>query len=246
MRRASPPRQRGATLFVVMVMVLLVTLLVLWSSRSAYLSELVTGNDSDYQRALEAAHAMVRDAELDIQNQRPDGTACTRDPQANCRTWGRLDAASRQAFYPEQESELHDVTARLRALTPPCSGGICAAITDDTPGNTEAPTPEFWTEPARLESMQSQGARYGEFTGARSGEVGNPLLVWSADDAKAWYWVELLAYNPASAFQGSASHTFAPDATTPQVYRITAIAQGVKRGTQAVVQTLFVWKKVDS
>ncbi|MEO8248504.1 MAG: PilX N-terminal domain-containing pilus assembly protein, partial [Burkholderiales bacterium] len=54
-RRRGRLRQRGVSIFVVLVMVLLTTLMMLWAGRTALFNELVTGNDSDYQRALEAA-----------------------------------------------------------------------------------------------------------------------------------------------------------------------------------------------
>lgn len=245
MKQRTPAQaQRGATLFVVMVMVMLTTLLVLWASRSAYFSELVTGNDSDYQRALEAAHAMLRDAELDIQGMQPDGSPCSSDASANCRIWNSFDAANAQAFYPEDESEMQDLVARLNQQSPPCVAGICAPITS-ADADSAAPATEFWTQPDQLEAMQGRAAHYGQFTGAQAGDVGNPLLV-SSSQTRAWYWVELLPYDSSTEFGGGAARVFAPDAATPHIYRITAVAQGLKPNTQAVVQTVFVWKKVES
>ena len=69
-------RQRGISLFVIMVIVLLSMLLALWASRTSWFGELVVGNDADYQRALEAAQAMLQDAELDIRRSKADGSAC--------------------------------------------------------------------------------------------------------------------------------------------------------------------------
>ena len=43
--------QKGITLIVVVVFVMLSMLLALWASRTAMFSELVVGNDVDYQRA---------------------------------------------------------------------------------------------------------------------------------------------------------------------------------------------------
>ena len=59
-------RQRGISLFVVIVIVLLSTLLSLWAARTSLFNELIVGNDADYQRAFEAAQALMQDAELDI------------------------------------------------------------------------------------------------------------------------------------------------------------------------------------
>ena len=56
----------------------------------------------------------------------------------------------------------------------------------------------------------------------------------------------MLPYDTASAIAAGPAQTFAPDSTRPNIYRITAVAQGLKPGTQAVVQSIFVWKKVSS
>ncbi len=70
-------RQRGISLLVVMIVVLLSSLLALWAFRTSLVNEAIVGNDADYQRAFEAAQAMVQDAELDIRGERPDGSSCT-------------------------------------------------------------------------------------------------------------------------------------------------------------------------
>jgi len=61
--------QRGIALYVVIVLVLLTMLLALWASRTAIFNELIVGNDADYQRAYEAAQAMLEDAKTDIMMQ---------------------------------------------------------------------------------------------------------------------------------------------------------------------------------
>jgi type IV pilus assembly protein PilX len=225
----SGPRQRGISLFVVMVMVLLTTLLVMGASRTALLNEMVTGNDSDYQRALEAAHAMVRDAEMDIKGEHPDGTPCV----GGCRARG-ADASA--TFYPTSDSQLQDLRAALAAITPSCAAGICV------PDNVH---PRFWGAKANLEAMKKSASAYGAYTGAKAAETGNPLLVSGAEQ-RAWYWVELLPYDMTAALTGGSAEAFAPDNDTPYIYRITAVAQGLKPGTQAVVRTILVRKNARS
>jgi type IV pilus assembly protein PilX len=234
MTRTSRSRQQGISLFIVMVVLLLSMLLVLWSSRTALFNELLTSTDSDYQRALEAAQAMVRDAEFDIQGQKPDGSACS---GSFCRA-PVIDASQGQAFYPENASDLHDLDAALAARNPSCAAGICTAT------NFAA---DFWTTAAALNAMKASAATYGQYTGAQTGDIGNPLLrAHTGTAAKAWYWVEVLPYDIASAISAGPAQAFAPDSTQPSIYRITAIAQGLKPGTQAVLQSVFVWKKVSS
>ena len=82
MRNTSFPnslrRQRGISLFIVIVLVMLSMLLALWSARTSLFNEMVVGNDADYQRAFEAAQALLQDAEFDIRGERPDGSECSR------------------------------------------------------------------------------------------------------------------------------------------------------------------------
>lgn len=236
-------RQRGISLFIVMVMVLLTTLFVMWSARTALFNELVTGNDSDYQRALEAAQAMVRDAEFDIKGQKPDGSACKAGAayDGSCRPTV-LNVVNGQVFFPQNTDDFQDLEAGLASATPSCVKGICLS------NNV---LPEFWTTESGakgLLAMKKLAARYGEFTGATATTaVGDQLLVSTAiSDAKAWYWVEVLPYDTSSAVAAGPAQTFRADSSTPYIYRITGIAQGLKQGSQAVVQTVFVWRKVDS
>ena len=77
--RRNGSGQRGVALFVVIIFMTLSVLLALWASRSALFGEMVVGNDADYQRAFEAAQALLQDAELDIRGENADGTKCTPD-----------------------------------------------------------------------------------------------------------------------------------------------------------------------
>ena len=52
--------QRGISFFVVIVLVMLSMLLALWGARTSLFSEMIVGNDADYQRAFEAAQAGTR------------------------------------------------------------------------------------------------------------------------------------------------------------------------------------------
>ena len=70
-------RQRGVALFVVIVVVMLSMLLALWASRTSLFNELLVGNDADYQRAFDAAQALLQDAELDIRGENADGSPCS-------------------------------------------------------------------------------------------------------------------------------------------------------------------------
>ena len=223
-------RQHGIALFVVLVTALLTTLLLLGSSRIALLDEIATGIDGDHQRTFEAAQAMLRDAEFDLKGEAPDGSPCA---AAACRKWGVLDAARGQVFYPTTAGELLDLQAALGANSPSCAAGICVP---------DKVRPQFWTDKAALAAMKKVAASYGAYTAAEATGAGNPLLA-SGTAQRAWYWVELFPYDMATASDGGLAEALAPDGTTPYVYRITALAQGLKAATQTVLQTTLVWKK---
>jgi len=229
-------RQGGAALVLVLVIALLGTLLVAWSSRTALLGERITGSDADYQRALQAAQAMVRDAELDIRGQRVDGSPCRSEPgyDGSCRL-KRLEADAGQVFFPQGSADFQALEAALLQRTPSCVKGICIA----------AHMPEaFWQAGdanGDFERMKAVAARYGEFTGgASSPHAGDPLLVPARDHA--WYWVEVLPYD----MRPARADPFRPDLDRPFIYRITGIAQGLQPKSLAVVQTLFIWRREDS
>jgi type IV pilus assembly protein PilX len=219
-------RQRGVALLVVMVMVMLATLLVIGAARTAWFNELLVGIEADHQRAFENAQALLRDAELDIQNSRPDGTPCSegRVDEIGCRPRG----VGRPWFPREGPVEFQQLRTLLASRQPSCMQGICVV---------EQVKAEFWLTADELERMKASAARYGEFTAA---QAGNPLLA-----SKAWYWVEVLPFNVDAPLPPD-SDAMAPDADHPYIYRITALAEGRKPATRALLQALFVWKKVDS
>jgi type IV pilus assembly protein PilX len=206
------PRQRGISLLVVLVIVLSSTMLALGALRTALLGEMATGHDSDYQRAFAAANALLRVAEAGILGGRPEGSACGVD---TCLDQRLLDVHAGRVFLPGNLSQWQDLQAALGAATPSCAAGIC--IPDRMPE-------QFWLDRTALDAMKKVAA--GPESGTR----------------RAWYWVELLPYDMAAAATGGLAEALAPDPTTPFIYRITAVAQGRKPGTQAVIQTTLVWK----
>src|SRR5256885_9861446 len=107
-------QQRGVALFVVIIFVMLSMLLALWASRTSLFNELVVGNDADYQRAYEAAQALLQDAELDIRGEKADGTVCTGQDNV-CRT-------STTAKIP---LETQEIAPLLSSLGTGCSQGLC-------------------------------------------------------------------------------------------------------------------------
>lgn len=231
MQRIPPIRdkrrpQRGVALFVVIVFVLLSMLLALWASRTSLFNEMVVGNDADYQRAFEAAQALLQDAELDIRGENADGSACTGSGDV-CRT-GTADKI------PLEAKDIGPLLATLDQQTSKCRNGLCAKRTDkqDFWNNTDA------SKGLTLAQMtvDSVGSRYGQFTGAALGDENkpaNPILAdTSAANRGGWYWIEVLPYDESNKnsglIVGSPNNLLPLNLTPSVVYRITALAFGRK------------------
>ena len=244
--------QRGISLFIVIVIVLLSTLLALWSSRTALFNEMVVGNDADYQRAFEAAQALLQDAELDIRDERSDGKPCKQD-----RPSGAEDTVCRQGSVdkiPLEEQEVGPLLAELDNQPTKCRHALCTK---------RLGRQDFWnysgegTAPANLKAgeislkalaVDGIGARYGQYTGAATGSNSNPILSDdSAADKGGWYWIEVLPHDESTTNFGLiVSDTPADDRQIlplillPNVvYRITALAYGRKPSTMVVLQQTY-------
>lgn len=250
-RRAPRHRanQRGVALFVVIVFVLLTMLAALWASRTALFGEMIVGNDADYQRAFEAAQALLQDAELDIREEHADGTPWRQSDAARtlnapcvansdiCRTKADLPRP------PETAEDLGDLLAHLKTQSTGCQHGLCLKRT----GNQD-----FWNDTATLTAMTAAnvGARYGQYTGAKKGNSSNPanpILQQTGAGKGGWYWIEVLPYDQSSKTSGvivggSGSTNLdllALNLKPHVVYRITALAQGLKPNTRVVLQQTY-------
>ena len=250
-RRAPRHRanQRGVALFVVIVFVLLTMLAALWASRTALFGEMIVGNDADYQRAFEAAQALLQDAELDIREEHADGTPWRQSDAARtlnapceansdiCRTKADLPRP------PETAEDLGDLLAHLKTQSTGCQHGLCLKRT----GNQD-----FWNDTATLTAMTAAnvGARYGQYTGASKGDSSNPanpILQQTGAGKGGWYWIEVLPYDQSSKTSGvivggsgaTNLDLLRLNLKPHVVYRITALAQGLKPNSRVVLQQTY-------
>ena len=250
-RRAPRHRanQRGVALFVVIVFVLLTMLAALWASRTALFGEMIVGNDADYQRAFEAAQALLQDAELDIREEHADGTPWRQSDAARtlnapceansdiCRTKADLPRP------PETAEDLGDLLAHLKTQSTGCQHGLCLKRTGKQ---------DFWNDATTLAAMTTAnvGARYGQYTGASKGDSSNPanpILQETGAGKGGWYWIEVLPYDQSSKTSGvivggsgATNLDLLPLNLKPHVvYRITALAQGLKPNTRVVLQQTY-------
>ena len=122
--RVARQPQRGVSLFVVLVMVLLTTLMTLWAARTALFNEMITGNDSGLPaRDGSCTRAGSRTRKMDILGQRPDGQPCNTTTGAACRPLNIIDIAGKKAYFPsssDQGTEIGLLTTALAPSTPSC------------------------------------------------------------------------------------------------------------------------------
>lgn len=230
-RPAASLRQKGVALVIVIVLVMMSALLALWGFQSSSMNEAVVGNDADYARAFEAAQALLQDAELDISGKRPDGSDCVVDPKYGdiCRNTTRL-------HFIDEQKLMGWLLDELKSKTPMCSQGICLKRTG---------AQDFWNDAETLTAMTGAdvAARFGQYTGAATGANSNPILANRDTGKGGWYWVEVMLYEDDGVGGGVIATDLTPKlalALKPSlVYRITAIARGLKPHTQVVLQSTY-------
>lgn len=238
-RQRPPTQQRGVALFVVIVFVMLSMLLALWASRTSLFNEMVVGNDADYQRAFEAAQAMLQDAEQDVRlsNESPESSVL-------CTAGGDVCRSTTVDQFPlaKQQETIGQLLNTLSSVAAGCRSGLCTKREGKL---------DFWnnTDTANgpsLSQMLTAGARYGQYTGAKYGDPtkpANPILADRAAGKGAWYWIEVLPYDESTKTSnlivGGARNLLNLNIDPNVVYRITALAYGRKPGTMVTMQQTY-------
>ena len=206
--------QRGFSLFIVMIMLLLSALLVIGGARTAQLLESVAGNQREYQRAFEAAEAALLDAERDIRQLAFDSAsktyvACAALAASRCRK------AEDGRVFPDRDTGW--VTAYMNDGADSCARGICYfSALDSVAAASGSEAYRFWTRDAYRDGHASCG----QFPGAP--DAGSPALMG------ARYWIEVIDRR---------------NSKYP-LYRITAVATGARSpsltgGTRVELQASF-------
>ncbi len=242
-------RARGAALLTVLVFSMLSMLLALWAARTAWYGELVVGNDADYQRAFEAAEALLLDAELDIRGERADGRPCAYGglphgaAASMCRSGGTTKV-------PMENADLPAFLATLSAQPQRCIDALCAKRV----GRQDiwnAPAPGTAARQAGEQDLfalirAGTGARYGQYTGAQLGDADRPAHPILADrgaaEAGGWYWIEVIPYTeskPGLVSNAPARQLELVGLSPHVVYRITAAAFGRKPDALVVLEQSY-------
>jgi Tfp pilus assembly protein PilX len=141
------------------------------------------------------------------------GAATNKDGPPNFRHAAGNDTQT-HAFFPTSMGEYDLLRQRLSTETSQCSAGICASNTLDA----KVIKASYWkTQTASAMSVGATDTPYGD------------SKAW---DNTAWYWVEVFP-------QHSVSTANTPS-TTPFVYRITTLANGVMPSSTTVLQAIWV------
>ena len=217
LRIALRLRQRGFSLFIVFIILLLSVLLVIGGARVSVLLEAMTGSRREYDRAFEAAEAGLLDAQRDIDRLFYSSTSKTYEHCVGasvstdvCRSTPGLRA------YPDV-----DTNGLAAYEQDTCKDGICIFASSLGVSGIPSPAVQFWTNVTyRAASMP---ATFGQFTGAPIPTEGREALL------NTKYWIEVIA-RPTSSKTGAF------------IYRITALSTGtqaVDNGTQVVLQANY-------
>ena len=226
--RKQRKHQQGISLYIVIVLVLLSMLLALWASRTSLFNEMVVSNDADYQRAFEAAQALLQDAELDIRSADYDVATNKTIDNLDCSAGGDVCRSSTADRFPLEAKEITALINILDAQPTNCRNGLCTRRTgrqdfwnytkntNPPPENIQADAGEVPLEDLTKEGI---GARFGQYTGAKLGDASkpaNPILAdRSADNKGGWYWIEVLPYTKSKAGQPTPPCNAPPSAGVP-------------------------------
>lgn len=210
-------KQRGVSLIIVLVFLLLAIISVLGAFRVGFLNETMVGNEADMSRTQAAAEAMIRDAEQDIRT-------------------GRIGGGGAIPWFPRSSAEYDDLADLVTAADPVdfCVNAICVPPDMDALQGIE-----------NIPSAANKSARYGQYTRLAPTPAAtpldtNPILTITTAGLGARYWIEAFRYDNTPSSAGHPSAVIKPDSTKNITYRITALAIGQKQTTRVVLKTIFV------
>lgn len=251
--------QRGVSLPMVLIFLLLAIISVLGAFRAGFLNEKMVGNESDYNRTFAAAEALIRDAEMDIRGRRPpydvvqvdgsigfpcrpttDGNTIELTSKVGYESSCRLRGGA-TPWFPRDNDEFDQVFDMVAASPNRCQNGICMPLNMTDLGTVET----------QLVAGNLIGVPYGTYTRTDISTANldptqsNPILATkdSAGNAtapRAWYVIEAFRYGDAVSSGTHPATAMRPDPARKIVYRITAVATGLKPGTNVVLKSTFV------
>jgi len=245
-------RQRGVSLFIILVILLLALIIVLSALAVSNLNESLVGNQSDAQRSYSAAEALLEAAQRDI---RLNGRYCTGalgqtganntiviGQTLSCTTRYPTDGDANKADYMQILSSGSMVGA-INTCAPVANTAFRGVCISDSPINAA-----FLTDTVDQSGGAEQWSNGATYTmGGDSSDFASGVNVGSAftslnsnGNDRGRYWVEIFPYNIMSIGMGGAAGIAVPDGTYPYVFRITAMAKGLRGTTLSVMRTYYV------
>ena len=229
------PRQRGMSLVVVLLLLVIVSMLGVASMQIAGMGEHGARNDRDMQLSLQSAEAALIDAEVDLQG------IPKRDPQGK----PVLDANGvPELVCCERTKSFRANNARFPASGCASGGkwkGMCALETDSDTAS--------WLAAADFEADEENGVNrdvvsFGDFTGRSFHNAGVSVGLGIQPALPPRYVIENVTELSAvrSGMVTGQYNSAQPEggiAPGEQLYRVTAMGFGPRSTTQTVLQTIY-------
>lgn len=183
----------------------------------------------------------------------PPSSTTTNLDEAGYESSCRLRFSTTTPWFP-QNSEAFDLVGDIVAAndaTRRCENAICMPLNTTSHANIEDSITSSTTADATANAAtvtasnqwKALGATYGLYTRSSltaPGVAGNPILNVTGGAARAWYWVEAFRYAEGVSSEGEIAGNLIPSGNANYVYRITAVAFGLKPGTKVVIKSIYV------
>jgi len=240
--------QRGISIFIVMIVLMLALILVLGGLSIANMNEAIVGNQSEAQRAYASAQALLDAAQRDI---RLNGRFCNNAGTAigttdtNSRFPANGVATNCNRRFPGGASYQDDFQTMALGAAPGmgnCVNGVCMSNGPDDI-NFDSSTINQAGSPMQI--TNTSGASYTNAWlnvldptqyGANAA-VGGTNLAPSLANGR--YWVEVFQYRTNMVAVTGTGNAPVPANEYPFIFRITAMAQGLKGDTVSVLRTYY-------
>jgi type IV pilus assembly protein PilX len=247
-------------MFITLIVLLLALVLALGGLVVTNFNESIVGSQSDTQRTYGAAQALLTTAQRDI---RLNGRDCDAPGMGNAGTNDAIVEGAATACilrFPRDTNDYMQMLAEANMVgnIDRCSSqasfmGVCissspisASFAIPTVADGTATGAQQWANGADyitftkvLDNNGGTGVDYGG-----DAQAGSASLALTGANARGKYWVEIFPYNVMSVALGgndaASANVPIPDGTYPFVFRITAMAKGLKGGTVSVLRTYYV------
>lgn len=238
-RLPSDRRQRGFSLIVSLMMLIVITILGVSASQMAINEERGSRNDRDRQIAFQAAEAALNDAELEILGPLASRNAAT----GNCADPSRPNRGWSRSGFP---NTCFNALSRIGFATGGCSAGSNMGLCDydatcpawlrfTTSSNVLCQTPGVEFAKDAQGSGPGTTVEYGKFTGAKFA---------SQQTSSAYTTQPLSKYPPRYIIERVPRNTSVNSLSgeQPYMFRVTAMGFGANPDTQVVLQTTVATK----